>query len=562
MCVHTELISSYLPWCCSCTLLVLLVVAMLLVIAASAAFALAPSSVRTIPVNAGFALAPPAVTHSRDACTNALYDIFAAEAILTPPNDLPSLQESLASAGFRVLTKNDVTLSRALNAGYLLRLSLEPQLSKLSPLLLADNEENAEELPYESRVLMFVRDVQVDEVSGILIGPKLACLQALLMKRLLQPVANAAFTAESSVERSIRMALARLSRRGLLPRERAMATRSVSASILSRRARYSGGFVTFGDDPLAAAINDLTKEGMPSGHVGLCTRNVERIGIADVFAGRDSDNRPAPRFGLAAVKALASILTTLIRRSTLKEPAFGQVVVVWQAQKVQPNSRAPLELRAYRDVPIANLEAVLPSTRLVFRPADALRLDLVTFVSIISAFFVTQRFTTLPTRLVASVAVALATLKSVFSYSNALARYDLRTASFRAQKLSVRGDEVHRSIALEAASQRARRAGMLLRWLTSRPGDGAPTLAQLEAESPAMISAWTGREDDLARNNAVNLKDAAAQLERLGLVTTDLSGRMMLAAAESPGVPTTGPSASKSNEAILQAYWNRLLRSR
>ena len=85
-----------------------------------------------------------------------------------------------------------------------------------------------------------------------------------------------------------------------------------------------------------------------------------------------------------------------------KEPAFSRVIVVWK--DTSNTSKVALEVRAYRDVPIANLEQSY-RPREPFRPADALRLDLVSIASIISAFFVTARYTTLPTRLVASVAV-------------------------------------------------------------------------------------------------------------------------------------------------------------
>ena len=62
-----------------------------------------------------------------------------------------------------------------------------------------------------------------------------------------------------------------------------------------------------------------------------------------------------------------------------------------------PVDDQPLKLRAYRSVPIANLAAVLPRTRLVFRPSDAVRLDLITFASVVSALL-TARFSSLPAR--------------------------------------------------------------------------------------------------------------------------------------------------------------------
>ena len=68
---------------------------------------------------------------------------------------------------------------------------------------------------------------------------------------------------------------------------------------------------------------------------------------------------------------------------------------------------------------------------------------------------------------------------------NALARYDLRTARFVAQKLSASGVEIHRSIALEGATQRALRAGLLLDWL--RGCDVPPTLGDIERAGSSIL---------------------------------------------------------------------------
>ena len=43
----------------------------------------------------------------------------------------------------------------------------------------------------------------------------------------------------------------------------------------------------------------------------------------------------------------------------------------------------PLEIRAFGGVPMANLPAVLPKTKLIFRPADAFVFDLVSIVSLV-----------------------------------------------------------------------------------------------------------------------------------------------------------------------------------
>ena len=53
------------------------------------------------------------------------------ESAVPRENGLPELSTTLAVAGYRPLSQRDVNLSRALNSGYLLRVSLEPLLAQL-----------------------------------------------------------------------------------------------------------------------------------------------------------------------------------------------------------------------------------------------------------------------------------------------------------------------------------------------------------------------------------------------------------------------------------------------
>ena len=50
--------------------------------------------------------------------------------------------------------------------------------------------------------------------------------------------------------------------------------------------------------------------------------------------------------------------------------------------------KMPLEIRAFSNVPMANLLAVFPKTKLIFRPADAFIFDLInitTFLAVLSS---------------------------------------------------------------------------------------------------------------------------------------------------------------------------------
>lgn len=73
---------------------------------------------------------------------------------------------------------------------------------------------------------------------------------------------------------------------------------------------------------------------------------------------------------------------------------------------------------------MANIFAVMPKTRLVFRPADALRIDFISGASFL-AVLAQLRFDNPRLDLLALISVSFWILRTFFRYSNILARYDL-----------------------------------------------------------------------------------------------------------------------------------------
>jgi hypothetical protein len=96
---------------------------------------------------------------------------------------------SLEDAGFQLLSRRDLDLCEALNAGYLLRLSILPDVSKLDPTVAQefyperfDSKGNPlndqDEILFNGRVLVFWRGYSSETTNGRLILPKLDYLQA------------------------------------------------------------------------------------------------------------------------------------------------------------------------------------------------------------------------------------------------------------------------------------------------------------------------------------------------------------------------------------------------
>ena len=102
-------------------------------------------------------------------------------------------RSSLENAGFQLLSKRDIDLCDSLNAAYLLRLSIRPDLSKLAPIenefyperynLTTGNVLDENEQLFDGRILVYWRSYSKEATKGRLILPKLDYLQANLVQR-------------------------------------------------------------------------------------------------------------------------------------------------------------------------------------------------------------------------------------------------------------------------------------------------------------------------------------------------------------------------------------------
>ena len=129
-------------------------------------------------------------------------------------------------------------------------------------------------------------------------------------------------------------------------------------------------------------------------------------------------------------------------------------------------SRPPLEIRAFQSVPMANLPAVLPKTKLVFGAADALKFDLISITSLVLVIG-SQRFDNPRLDLLALGSFSFWLFRTVIRYSNKLARYDLLVKKFLTSKITARNAGALKYVSTEAGSYRAIRAALVYTWLTS-----------------------------------------------------------------------------------------------
>lgn len=524
----------------------------------------------------------------------------------------------LEDAGFSLLTKRDLDLCEALNAGYLLRLSVVPDVSDLDGNLAREfyperfekegKPLKPEELLFGGRVLVFRRGYSQEITRGRLFLPKIDYLQASLVqrsaswvKRRLDDIEDSSSQAFKNMYRASAASLFKLL--DGLASQKSLPTfvvRRLRSSVPSpspdegngassqffKLTRYGGSkkqFVT-SEDPFDALApfeecdfdgdsrttffsqEARAKASMSSNTESQLARPEIRCAYDVGTLGPDLSRSPMQVLERATISNLVNIFTrsgrrklfrTLVSKSEIVEPTYEEVVVIWRplpdeekkspfvirppnivyeiadmfdiegALPPRPDSsengkgRMPLEIRNFEGVPMANVPAVLPKTKLVFRPADAFVFD---FVSVLTFMLVigSQRFDSPKLDLLAIVSVSLWLLRTVLRYSNKLARYNLLVKTFLTSKISHRNSGALKYLATEAGSQRASRAALVHEWLcrlTKNTVEPLPAWSQLVREGSYQVNDLFLKREE--REIPIDINAALNDLEDLKLVTKD-----------------------------------------
>jgi len=490
------------------------------------------------------------------------------------------VRNSLEDAGFQLLTRRDLDLCDALNAGYLLRLSIVPDVSELDDGITQEfypefyntdgSIKSTEELMFEGKVLVYWRGYSEEVSRGRLLLPKLDYLQASLVQR------AAAFMKRrlGSVEQTISLRFQDTARKVMAARIHA--SRAVADAVIPRSSiyrplrsslrssstelsaiskaeeegvngsrrndsffklkRYGGSKTGFVGSPNLAdslepfVISDENDEC----HVNNEPRRVGEDVVYDATGIDDEMNECINRIGLRcpydmemeekgktlppmqvlervtmsnlvdpfSTEGRQSFAKSLVSKSDLVEPTYEEVVVIWRQKEDErekaarpvwtpprivyeladmfdyeglpdpsmsskPKRKTPLQIRTFDQVPMANLPAVMPKTKLVFRPADAFVFDFISVLTLVASFG-SLKFTSPKLDLIAFLSVSLWTIRLVIRYSNKLARYDLLVKTFLTSKISHRNAGALKYLLAEAGGQRAARAALVHSWLAQQ----------------------------------------------------------------------------------------------
>jgi Protein of unknown function (DUF3754) len=191
-----------------------------------------------------------------------------------------------------------------------------------------------------------------------------------------------------------------------------------------------------------------------------------------------------------------------------------------QPKSPRRKKKMPLEIRTFSGVPMANLPAVLPKTKLVFRPADALAFDLVVVANILTIAG-SIRFDSPKLDLLALVSVCLFCLRTFFRYKNKFARYELLVQNFLTSKISHRNAGALQYLASEAGSQRAARAALVHKWLCDKVKKASGMTSLLYRSD--LVQPESSREvSDLLSDlkaTPIDVEAALNDLEELNLLT-------------------------------------------
>jgi len=559
--------------------------------------------------------------------------------------EVPELRKSLEDSGFKLLSQRDIDLCESLNAGYLLRLSLLPDVKELDPIIFKEfyperfhangtlkvESDGIDDMLFDGRILVYWRGYSQEVTKGRLLLPKLDYLQANLVQRAAVWVKNQLDRFESSLVRNISSKSEQLRetiqkwkikfsnmlqipqfkkwfksmiydsdqeedqlsvsettdldeeflseyspldkktsnsnrRKTVLSRYEGLKTLSMgSPDPLDALSPFTLCEIDY-DDQDVSLINNR-REQMSSSKNSNMTRNNPITCAYDGIISSSKSNKELPRMQLLERVSIGSLIDvfnkvgrrglvkTIFARSELVEPTYEEVVVVWRPTIKQKSKIGPpkivsefadmfdiegfeqpvedesepqtgnLEIRLFEQVPMSNLQAVVPKSKLVFRPADAFLFDTISFVTF-AIVFGSVKLDNARLDLLALVSVTLWVLRTVFRYSNKLARYDLLVKTFLTSKISQRNDGAFKYLSYEAGSQRALRAALVHRWaLEEYQSEGTNlTRSVLEQNCETQVNRLLNTENEVE----IDVQNAIQDLEDLRLLSfSETSDRVL-----------------------------------
>eukprot|EP01012_Entosiphon_sulcatum_P035171 TRINITY_DN4463_c0_g1_i1.p1 TRINITY_DN4463_c0_g1~~TRINITY_DN4463_c0_g1_i1.p1 ORF type:complete len:583 (+),score=103.15 TRINITY_DN4463_c0_g1_i1:25-1749(+) len=256
-------------------------------------------------------------------------------------------------------------------------------------------------------------------------------------------------------------------------------------------------------------------------------------------------HKVAHRVTLAEHIAKLGWATALRTKLTIKEPTFSSVVVLYKRTIEQldedqiKHTTTDLVLQRYADVPMADLEALLPIKRIYFRPFDGMLFGIKVVLCIVAMltsvaqiFFPDQEGGTVALLLGLLVLSAQRVSELYFAFNIRQTAYQNEIGQWLAKKRVQEGTSVAGSIRDEVVDQEIKEA-LLAYFLLLRTGP--MTLRHLDAAVEHYMLQRFGVRFDF------DVKDAVNKLLRLSLVAPSAGERFCV--AQTPRAFVTSNSA-------------------
>ncbi|KAG0619199.1 hypothetical protein M758_4G122900 [Ceratodon purpureus] len=362
----------------------------------------------------------------------------------------------LKSAQFKGLSVNDLKLTAALNSDYLLTLPIDVDW---------DSAASAD-------ALLFRRGYATERQEGRLFGAKLDYIQSVFLSNIFNGLTGPLFRAgrwciekwesleedeegralterierwlEEPLQRAANLKAARSSSddessesdaeegleiwkaaRQAVPRYEAVLSSAGSRGLLIRRILVRMGILP----PASPRIPDeLSQLDQPTVEPYMRPKMLARVSMRDIW-------RPASKAacGNNPWKQIRAAFSVFFSRSTLQEPAYQELVLLYNQSKIEEGEdEVPgLQLHTYRKIPVPDLKVVFPNKKLSFRLIDTVRLDLASLAGLV-AFLVSHKFDDLLSSpsafvldLIASVSLIIYITRVTLGYKQTADRYQL-----------------------------------------------------------------------------------------------------------------------------------------
>lgn len=230
-------------------------------------------------------------------------------------------------------------------------------------------------------------------------------------------------------------------------------------------------------------------------------------------------------------------------------------------KRKKQSSTGSLEMRNFQGVPMSNIQAVFPKTKLVFRPADALLFDTIsiaTFALVLGSI----RLDSPRLDLLALISVGLWIFRTAIRYSNKLARYDLLVKNFLTSKISHRNEGALKYLMSEAGLQRAIRSSLVLSWLEDRFNRNSTETTEADSSDGAVQTELYPYDSELMSsciddiNQALNME---AEVEiNVDRALIDLEDLDLVRFSNETGCLSKVTESTESASKVEQA-WSKLL---